>query len=250
MRFSYLLLFWGLSLVSMLLAETPKAPEASDESFKKKVFEIIQETQKGDHTKATALLSEAEKMKPNDKTILSLRANIYVKQKNYDKALETYQTLLTQAPEELGVIYNLGEVLFLQSKYTEALEKFSQALEKAKATPKDQQSKLPFGETTIEFIQFKQFFIHTLENNLDASKKIQSQFDAYSTAPAYYFANAVEELSKKNNLEGLKWIASAASIYNPQLMMLFSDSLLEKGWVKQGKNPGEITIDQGSSPKK
>lgn len=243
MNYRYFVLL-GVLTLSEAFTQTPPTSENKDADFRKKLSEAYTELQNSNFSKSLSLIDEAEKIKPEEPAILSFRGNVFTKQKEYSKANEIYLKLLEKIPQDSGVIYNMGEVAFLQKNYVLAREKFNQSLELSKSTAKDQATKLPFGEATIDFLNYKIFFTYLLEDNLTEAQSIQKQFDAYSVSPAYYFANACIEFHKKNPLEGMKWIASASSIYNPMLLSIFADSLLEKGWVKPGKNPGEITIDQ------
>lgn len=77
----------------------------------------------GVYTVAIDYYNKALKILPEDNTILKKLATTYSKIKNYDKALNLYETL-EETKHDYQVLYQWAKVLQKQGKYDEAIEKY------------------------------------------------------------------------------------------------------------------------------
>ncbi len=228
-------------------AEEPTTAEAP---FFKKLMEANQEIQKQNYTKALSLIDEAEKIKPNTTEASTLKASVFLYQKEYAKAHEIFLKNAALLPENIGAQYNLAESEFVQGIYPASREKLNKLLEIVKTTPKEKLNTLPWGDATADFFSYKIYLSYLFEGNPSEGKKMLDQFDPYSLTPIYYFGCSAMEFSNKNNIKGLEWIGSAAKIYNPKLIELFSNAFFDKGWIRKGAKPGDITTDVAPVEKK
>ncbi len=249
MRLSHSLFCLGL-LSLLLLAQEPTPAPSPDLPFYKKLGEANKEANEKNFTKALALLEEAEKLKPNTSEASSIKGSIYLGQKEFEKAHEIFLKNATLLPDNIGAQYNLAEAEFVQGALPASREKLSKLLEIVKATPKDKTNTLPWGDATADFFTYKIYLTYIFEGNLTEGKKMLDKFDPYAITPLYYFGCSAMEFGNKNNIKALEWIGSAAKIYNPLLIELFSNAMFDKGWIRKGAKPGDITTDIAPVDKK
>ncbi len=249
MRFTHSLFCLSLLLL-LVVAQEPAPAPSPDLPFYKKLAEANKATIEKNFTKALALLEEAEKLKPNTVEASSLKGSIYLGQKEFEKAHEIFLKNATLLPDNIGAQYNLAESEFVKGDLSAAREKLSKLLEIVKATPKDKMNTLPWGDATADFFTYKIYLTYIFEGNLIEGKKMLDKFDPYAITPLYYFGCSAMEFGNKNNIKALEWIGSAAKIYNPLLIDLFSNAMFDKGWIRKGAKPGEITTDIAPADKK
>jgi serine/threonine protein kinase/Tfp pilus assembly protein PilF len=111
-----------------------KAPTTTSNPEPAKVRDIAREVQKlmnqaslvvdTDPGKARALLVEAIKLDPTNVQARSQLGLVYVKQKNYTKAIETYQTVAEMDPQFPNIYFNLGYVYAMSKNYPKAEEMY------------------------------------------------------------------------------------------------------------------------------
>lgn len=171
-------------------------------------------------------LNEAEKIETNINAV-NLRGAIYTEMRDYTKAREYFQQAVNMEPDSFGPRFNLGEVDFLEGKYSEARTLFEKVKEK---------------NQNNELLNYKIYLTYLLQGDMAKAKKMLGEFDFAGELPAYYFANAAWHFANKEPKVGFGWVSSAQSIYPAQANNLFVDSLVEVGWVDPENNNVEIEM--------
>lgn len=84
----------------------------------------------GNLTEATQLVGRALKKSPNSTALLDTQAWIYLKQKSYDSAIQSFTVLLRRNPEISTLHYHLGVALLTKGDKTKARAALEEALKR------------------------------------------------------------------------------------------------------------------------
>ena len=173
---------------------------------------------------------------PSDPVALNLRGACYVEIRNFDKAREMFHASMNITGPTINVVFNLGEVEFVSSNWSESLAKFEQALELA--------PERAIGMRRL--IEFKLLLSHiglskdskldeaTRKKHTDAALSISEKYDYRDDSPFAYYAKAAILYSQGDDTAGLKERLKALRIYSssPQAISSWEDTLTEFGYVK------------------
>lgn len=223
-----LLLITLASPVSILAQATPPAtstPSAAQSvtaspEYKNIYDEAAVALQKKDYSTALTKLDELDKAFPNTINSVNLRGAVYTDQRDFAKAAEAFARAVELDKKAFAPRFNIGEVLFLQKKYTDARAKFEVL---AAEDPKN------------DLVRYKIFLCYLASGDKTQAEKMLNQFDFAGDLPAYYFAHAAWEFAKTpaNTEEAQSWLKSAGNIYPQRDNLLFVDSLVELGYLKR-----------------
>lgn len=141
----------------------------------------------------------------------SLRATIYVRDKEWEQAEKDYSSALQLDPKNVEVRYNLAQVAFIQNKYDAAREGFA-AL---------QQDPL-MGDLSA----YKVFLCDLFGGHEATAAKELDAFNQVGSNASYYFANMAWSLYHKKMDDAQGWETSAQNIYSPEKFNLYAESLI------------------------
>lgn len=158
---------------------------------------------------ALAKLEVLQKQMPNDPLVLNLIGSAYTKKKDYLAAESYFRKSLKEKNGFFPALYNLGELLFLQKKYTEAREHF-QAMRSSDARN--------------ELLQFKVVLCDLELNEPERAKKLMNAIKYPGDSPAWYYAQAAYENKMGNKKKAREYIAGAKYIFGDKTA-LFDESL-------------------------
>ena len=164
---------------------------------------------------AMAKLKEADKMTPDNPFILNMLGAVYTKKKELAAAKSFYDRALAKTPDFFPAQFNVGELLFLERRYPEALKFFRQL---QKANPK----------TEIELLQFKVFLCELQIGNTEKAEKAMRKIWLPTYSPAWYFAMAIWEEKKGNHQKARELVEGARSIFGEKTKM-FEDASQDIG---------------------
>ena len=146
--------------------------------------------------------------------VLNLQGAAQTKLKNYDAARAFFQKALEKSPGFFAANFNLGEILFLERKYADALAWFSGML---------------VNDPRNELLQFKVFLCHLLMENEEAARKSLSRMKFPGDTPAWYFASAAWELHRGNRGKAIDFIDGARFIF-PGKTEIYEETFTDLGW--------------------
>jgi len=194
------------------------APVAEDPEEKYKVAYVrsAQAFARNDLDGALKYLDAADQAKPNQANNANLRGAIYTRQRDWVKAEAAFRDSLRLQPDMPMAQFNLGEVLFLNNKYTEARERFQIFL--------NSQPKNDLGS-------YKIYLCDLLGGDQAKANEFLNQLQPSPNSPLYYFSKAAEAFAKQDKTAGMEFVSSAYRIYPPDANATFADSLVEKGYL-------------------
>lgn len=143
-------------------------------------------------------LQTVEKSLPGDPFILNLLGAAYTKKKDYATAQGYFEQALSKQPDFFPAKFNLGELLFLQRRYAEALQYFGNMQQ---MDPRN------------ELLQFKIFLCELQLGDKDAATAILKTIKYPSDTPAWYYAQAAWESKNGNNKKALEYVIGAKNIF-------------------------------------
>ncbi|MEY2484683.1 MAG: hypothetical protein QOH39_331 [Verrucomicrobiota bacterium] len=225
----------GQSRAALELA-TPAERAAKMKAFARSRFEQAQQAfQKRDLDTARKFIEEADGADPNQPTILTLRGEILMEQKDFDQAEAAFKKAAKIDPKYREAQYNLAQIPFKKKDYAKARERFEALFSQTPGGDKNQ---------AAQMIKFRIFMTLLLEGKDSRAQKMMEQFQFTGDTPALYYAQAAWEFKHNNPTKANDWIASARKIYSSSLNGVFADSFYDLGWLQTpdvGSTPGPAT---------
>ncbi len=207
-------------------------------------------------------LFEAEEIAPELFTIHNLKGAAYTKMRDFDKARASFDKALKIAPNAFMAQFNLAETEFVTHQYPAALQRLEPLLPMLEKQAKEAEEaakdpKKPFNAAqrknlqlqadatrgTMKLIQYKLLICNLKTDNEPAARKIQKSFNFMDDDPAFYYGNAALAFQKADEAKGdekaaraaqeeaQEWLRSAEKIYARQQLEIYTDSLIETGWI-------------------
>lgn len=208
--------------------ELPNDPE---EKYKVTYVRAAQAFSRNDLENAIKFLELAEQAKPGQANTANLRGAIYTRQRDWPKAQAAFEEALQLQPDLPMAQFNLGEVLFLNSKYKEARERFQIFL--------NSQPKNDLG-------LYKIYLCDLLGGDQVRANDFLSSLQPDPVTPVYYFSKAAEAFVKGDKAVAMEFVGSAYRIYPPDANATFADSLVEKGYLT-GEQAEKIPEEDGKA---
>jgi tetratricopeptide (TPR) repeat protein len=147
---------------------------------------------------ALAKLQKLQQAMPDDPSVLNLLGSAYSRKKDYAAAEEYFRKALDEIGDYFPAAFNLGEILFLQKKYTESRDYFQ---------------KLRTKDSGNELLQYKIALCDILTGEDDRAKKSMNLIKYPGDSPAWYYAQAAWEFKHSNAKKGREYIRVAKSIF-------------------------------------
>ncbi len=213
----------GQSRAALELA-TPSERAAKSKAFARSRFEQAQQAfQQRDFAAARKFIDEADGADPNQTSILNLRGEILMEQKEFDLAEAAFKKATKLDPKFREAQYNLAQIPFKKKDYPKARERLETLFAQTPGGDKNQASQL---------IKFKIFMTLLLEGKESRAQKMMEQFQFTGDTPALYYAQAAWEFKHNNPNKATDWITSAKRIYSPALNVVFADAFYDLGWMQ------------------
>jgi Flp pilus assembly protein TadD len=93
---------------------------------------------KGETQPAFDLLQKAEKMAPRDAQVNAQRGMIYIRHRQFQEAIQEFETAMQKNPEEKGLLYNIGFCYYRLEDKEKARKYLKEFLKLGSAIPKEQ----------------------------------------------------------------------------------------------------------------
>src|SRR2546428_165026 len=197
---------------------------AKNKAFARSRFEQAQQSfQQRDFRAARKFIDDADAADPNQATILNLRGEILIEQKELDQAEAEFKKAAKADPKFREAQYNLAQVPFKTKDYAKARDRFEALFSRTPGGDKNQAAQL---------IKFKIYLTLLLEGKESRAQKMMEQFQFTGDTPALYYAQAAWEFKHNNPTKATDWIASAKKIYSPALNTVFADAFYDLGWLQ------------------
>ena len=200
-----------LLLLPMVLATAwgqVSAPE-SEESTQAAIESVLADFDEKKNDEALAKLEVLQKKLPDDPLILNLIGSVYSRKKDFLAAETYFRKAVKKSPGFFPALYNIGEILFLEKKYTEAREHF-QAMRST--------------DTGNELLQFKVVLCDLGLNETERAKKVMNAIKYPGNSPAWYYAQAAYENHAGNKKKARAYVAGAKYIFGSKTA-LFDETL-------------------------
>jgi predicted Zn-dependent protease len=162
---------------------------------------------------ALTKLTELDKKLPDDPFVMNLLGAAHTKKKDYGQARQYFDRALEKQPNFFPAKFNLGELLFLERKYPEALEFFRQ---------------MQLADPANELLQFKVFLCEFQMGNSDAAAKALKKIRYPGDTPAWYYAQAAWESKKGDAKKAREYVKGARFIFGPKVA-LFEETFQDIG---------------------
>ncbi len=158
-------------------------------------------------------LKKVDAAMPEDPFILNLLGAAYTKKKEFAPAEDCFKRALAKQPDFFPAKFNIGELLFLQRRYAEALEYF-EAMQKT--------------DPRNELLQFKVFLCELQLGDKEAATKTLKSIKYPGETPAWYYAQAAWESKNGNNAKAIEYVKGAKYIFGPKTA-LFDETFEDLG---------------------
>lgn len=158
---------------------------------------------------ALAHALEAEKLRPNDAAVLNTKGAALTELRRFDDARVALEAALVADPNGFAPQYNLGEILALQKRYSDAAVHFT-VLESR------------FG--ALPLLKYKIYLCHALGGNTERAAERLRQMRYPEDGAAWYFAQAVALAQAGKKREARELVAAAAAIH-PKEVDTYRDTL-------------------------
>lgn len=203
---------------------TPAERAAKLKAFARSRFEQAQQAfQQRDLETARKFIDEADATDPSQPSILTLRGEILMEQREFDLAEAAFKKAGKIDPKFREAQYNLAQIPFKKKDYAKARERFETLFSQTPGGDKNQAAQL---------IKFKIYMTLLLEGKESRAQKMMEQFQFTGDTPALYYAQAAWEFKHNNPNKATDWITSAKKIYSPALNIVFADSFYDLGWMQ------------------
>jgi tetratricopeptide (TPR) repeat protein len=199
------------ALACFALPATNKAEENPDKPL---IERALADFEKKKYAEALAKLQEAEKEDPNNPFIMNLMGAAYTKQQDYTTAKTYFDKALSQNPDFFPARFNLGEILFLQKQYPQALGFFTDMLRQAPSN---------------ELLQFKVVLSLLMTDQVEDARKLASRMRLPGEGPAWYYAHAAIETKVKNKGKASEYLSGAKTLF-PNQISLYDETFEDLGW--------------------
>jgi len=207
----YRFLLYLAAAACFVLPSCQKAEEKSDQTL---VERALADFEKKKYAEALAKLQEAEKATPDDPFILNLIGAAYTKQKDYANAKTYFDKSLALNPDFFPARFNVGEILFLQKQYPQALGFFTDMLRQAPGN---------------ELLQFKVVLSLIMTDQVDDARKLANRMKFPGDGPAWYYAHAAVARKENQKSKASEYLAGARNFF-PNQISLYNETFEDLGW--------------------
>lgn len=178
--------------------------------------------QQRDFPATLKFLDLADEGAPNQAASYNLRGEVFMEEKKFDQAEESFRKAYTADPKFREAQYNLAQIPFKKKDYAQSRARLEALFGETPGGEKNQAAQL---------IKYKIFMTLLLEGNNSQAQKMMDQFKFTGDTPALYYAQAAWAFKHNNPDQGNDWIKSARKIYSPALNIVFADSFYDLGWL-------------------
>ena len=179
--------------------------------------------QNGDYAGSQRLLEQADKLKPDQADGMNLLGVVLLKQRAYDRAEAAFARAVAIDPDLWAAQFNLAEVPYQRKDYAKARTRFDRLLAQTDRYKENRK---------WEMVLYKVFLSGLLTGDeAGARKKLAKLSAAPGTNPVLAYAEAAAAFHRKDAAGAQKAIATAQSKFPRETNDLFSEPLVQAGWL-------------------
>ena len=167
-----------------------------------------------DFDAALGKLREIEKETPDDPFLLNLLGAAYTKKQDYPTAKIFFEKALAGDPNFFPAKFNVGELLFLQKQYPQALGFFTSMLRDAPGN---------------ELLQFKVVLSLIMTDQTEDAQKLAARMKYPGEGPAWYYAQAAVARKEDQASKASKYLSGAKTFF-PDKIALYNETFEDLGW--------------------
>jgi Tfp pilus assembly protein PilF len=203
-------------------APTPKLSKEDVNRLSAIIAEVQQLVGRKHYLDALLKLDEADAIAPNSAAVWNVRGSVYTSYRDFDKARDAFTKARAAAPQAFEPQFNLAELLYVEHKYEDAEEAFTQII---KSFPK-------LREEPRHLTLFKILICRLKQNKANEAADIMKNFTATDDTPAYYYSQAVIPFNAGKRDEAALWMDKAAHIFTEARNAVYLDAINEAQWMK------------------
>ncbi len=238
---SFLLSFSFAETVPQYMIDLENLPKEERKDFYKHLSEAKRLFSQQRIIEALDTIGEAETMIPEFPSLMSMKGACYVELRDFDTAKRIFKRCNEIVPNNHSVLFNLGEVSFVQARWKDSQTYFKKVNQLLKNAPED---------PIYLLSEFKNYIADKKLGNNDAAKIIENKYDYTFDSPIYYFINAVKEFEAGNKVESQSCLQRAKTVYtNLGMLDPWQDCLIESGYIKSFYGGGDREEAGGTSLK-
>ena len=238
---SFLVSFSFAEKVPQYMIDLENLPREKREVFYKHLSEAKRLFSQQRIIEALDTIGEAETMIPEFPSLMSIKGACYVELRDFDTAKKIFKRCSEIGPGNHRVLFNLGEVSFVQARWKESQGYFQKVLQLLNDKPED---------PIYLLSEFKNYIANNKLGNNDAARIIEDKYDYTFDSPIYYYINAVKEFEAGNKVESQSYLQRAKTVYtNLGILDPWQDCLIESGYIKSFYGGGDRDETGGPSLK-
>ncbi|MGE9271454.1 MAG: hypothetical protein ACQKBU_11680, partial [Verrucomicrobiales bacterium] len=179
----------------------------------KRIFETVDE------------LRKAEEIFSESPDIFTLLGACQVEFRAFDKAMGFFEEANKLAPNNPNVLFNIGEVYFVQKDWEKSKETFEEVM--ALVEKGNQQFLMS------RLVEFKLLLCHIKMDEIENAKELAAKYDFLDDSPFPYYADAALAFHEGRDIDAEIALARAGRIFkNPAMIAPWKDTLMEFGYIK------------------
>jgi len=200
-------------LAGALLMEAQTATPEISRDTKRLIQASLADFDAKNYDAALVKLEAVNAKMPGDAFVQNLLGAAYTKKKDYATAQKYFDKSLEKQPDFFPAKFNVGELLFLQRRYAEALAYFQKMQEK---------------DSQNELLQFKIFLCDLQLGDKDKAAKALKGIKYPGDTPAWYYGQAAWASKNGDNKKALEYVTGAQYIFGPKTA-LFDETFEDLG---------------------
>jgi len=197
---------------ALLMEAQTAAPDVSRES-KRLIQGALADFDAKNYDAALTKLEAVNAKMPGDAFVQNLLGAAYTKKKDYATAQKYFDKSLEKQPDFFPAKFNVGEILFLQRRYAEALAYFEKMQER---------------DSQNELLQFKVFLCDLQLGDGDKAAKALKNIKYPGDTPAWYYGQAAWASKNGDKKKALEYVTGAQYIFGPKTA-LFDETFDDLG---------------------
>lgn len=188
--------------------------QKQDDATQKLVNGALADFENKKYDDALTKLLEAQKADPDSAFLLNLLGAAYTKKKEYAQAKTYFEQSLEKDGSFFPSYFNIGELLFLQKQYPDALEYFAKMLNR---------------DPGNELLQFKVVLCLLLTDQTDEAEKLIKRMKYPGEGPAWYYSTAAVNIFKGDKRKAHENVELAKTFF-PAKVSLYDETFDDLGW--------------------
>ena len=207
-----ILLFAAFLAGALLVEAQTAAPDVSRDS-KRLIQGALADFDTKNYDAALTKLKVVDAKMPDDAFVQNLLGAAYTKKKDFATAQKYFDKSLEKQPDFFPAKFNVGELLFLQRRYAEALAHFQKMQEQ---------------DSQNELLAFKIFLCNLQLGDKDRAARTLKNIKYPGDTPAWYYGQAAWASKNGDNKKALEYVTGAQYIFGPKTA-LFDETFEDLG---------------------